>query len=54
MRLQHLFSILWVILMSLLLISAQRTVNLGQRRKLHRHNCLQRRCLPLHSRVPFP
>uniref|UniRef100_A0A3Q2Z2Y6 Apelin receptor early endogenous ligand n=1 Tax=Hippocampus comes TaxID=109280 RepID=A0A3Q2Z2Y6_HIPCM len=24
------------------------------RRKYHRHFCLHRRCLPLHSRVPFP
>ena len=28
--------------------------NLAMRRKLHRPNCLQRRCMPLHSRVPFP
>ncbi|XP_051801951.1 apelin receptor early endogenous ligand [Acanthochromis polyacanthus] len=24
------------------------------RRKYHRHHCLYRRCMPLHSRVPFP
>ncbi|XP_023370024.1 apelin receptor early endogenous ligand-like [Otolemur garnettii] len=33
---------------------AGRPANLAMRRKLHRHNCLQRRCMPLHSRVPFP
>uniref|UniRef100_A0A3Q1BG28 Uncharacterized protein n=1 Tax=Amphiprion ocellaris TaxID=80972 RepID=A0A3Q1BG28_AMPOC len=27
---------------------------LNLRRKYHRHHCLYRRCLPLHSRVPFP
>uniref|UniRef100_A0A8D2P5V9 Uncharacterized protein n=1 Tax=Zosterops lateralis melanops TaxID=1220523 RepID=A0A8D2P5V9_ZOSLA len=29
-------------------------LNLALRRKLHRHSCSQRRCIPLHSRVPFP
>uniref|UniRef100_A0A8C8E3U9 Uncharacterized protein n=1 Tax=Oryzias sinensis TaxID=183150 RepID=A0A8C8E3U9_9TELE len=24
------------------------------KRKYHRHHCLHRRCMPLHSRVPFP
>uniref|UniRef100_A0A8C6X012 Uncharacterized protein n=1 Tax=Neogobius melanostomus TaxID=47308 RepID=A0A8C6X012_9GOBI len=24
------------------------------RKKYHRHYCPHRRCLPLHSRVPFP
>uniref|UniRef100_A0A665TNE6 Uncharacterized protein n=1 Tax=Echeneis naucrates TaxID=173247 RepID=A0A665TNE6_ECHNA len=27
---------------------------LNLRKKYHRHHCLHRRCLPLHSRVPFP
>ncbi|XP_071360095.1 apelin receptor early endogenous ligand [Trachinotus anak] len=27
---------------------------LNLRRKYHRHHCPHRRCLPLHSRVPFP
>uniref|UniRef100_A0A3B3CZ47 Apelin receptor early endogenous ligand n=1 Tax=Oryzias melastigma TaxID=30732 RepID=A0A3B3CZ47_ORYME len=27
---------------------------LNLRRKYHRHHCLHRRCMPLHSRVPFP
>uniref|UniRef100_A0A4W6EJG1 Uncharacterized protein n=1 Tax=Lates calcarifer TaxID=8187 RepID=A0A4W6EJG1_LATCA len=25
-----------------------------EQRKYHRHHCPHRRCLPLHSRVPFP
>uniref|UniRef100_A0A8C4X7P5 Uncharacterized protein n=1 Tax=Erpetoichthys calabaricus TaxID=27687 RepID=A0A8C4X7P5_ERPCA len=29
------------------------SANLTQRRKL-RHHCPHRRCMPLHSRVPFP
>uniref|UniRef100_A0AAQ4QGU0 Uncharacterized protein n=1 Tax=Gasterosteus aculeatus aculeatus TaxID=481459 RepID=A0AAQ4QGU0_GASAC len=27
---------------------------LNLRRRYHRHHCPYRRCLPLHSRVPFP
>uniref|UniRef100_A0A3Q2QJI7 Apelin receptor early endogenous ligand n=1 Tax=Fundulus heteroclitus TaxID=8078 RepID=A0A3Q2QJI7_FUNHE len=27
---------------------------LNLRRKYHRHHCPHRRCMPLHSRVPFP
>ncbi|XP_061626434.1 apelin receptor early endogenous ligand [Phyllopteryx taeniolatus] len=27
---------------------------LNLRKRYHRHFCLYRRCLPLHSRVPFP
>uniref|UniRef100_A0A3Q3A6F6 Apelin receptor early endogenous ligand n=1 Tax=Kryptolebias marmoratus TaxID=37003 RepID=A0A3Q3A6F6_KRYMA len=27
---------------------------LNLRRKYHRHHCPYRRCMPLHSRVPFP
>uniref|UniRef100_A0A668VIZ6 Uncharacterized protein n=2 Tax=Pseudocrenilabrinae TaxID=318546 RepID=A0A668VIZ6_OREAU len=27
---------------------------LNLRKKYHRHHCPHRRCLPLHSRVPFP
>ncbi|XP_042340392.1 apelin receptor early endogenous ligand [Plectropomus leopardus] len=34
---------------------ARRTADfLNLRRKYHRHHCPHRRCLPLHSRVPFP
>uniref|UniRef100_A0A8C7RS58 Uncharacterized protein n=1 Tax=Oncorhynchus mykiss TaxID=8022 RepID=A0A8C7RS58_ONCMY len=27
---------------------------LNIRRRYHRHHCPHRRCMPLHSRVPFP
>ncbi|KAM9086980.1 apelin receptor early endogenous ligand isoform 1-T2 [Megaptera novaeangliae] len=54
MRLQQFFFLLLVFMMSLLPIHGQRPANLAMRRKLHRYNCLQRRCIPLHSRVPFP
>uniref|UniRef100_A0A8C1STE5 Apelin receptor early endogenous ligand n=1 Tax=Cyprinus carpio TaxID=7962 RepID=A0A8C1STE5_CYPCA len=27
---------------------------LNLKRKYRRHNCPKKRCLPLHSRVPFP
>ncbi|XP_041084062.1 apelin receptor early endogenous ligand-like [Polyodon spathula] len=54
MRLQNLFYIFFLIVMSLLLINGQRPGNFTQRRKFHRHLCPHRRCLPLHSRVPFP
>ncbi|XP_053316074.1 apelin receptor early endogenous ligand [Spea bombifrons] len=54
MDFQKLFFALFFILMSLLLINGQRPVNNGQRRRIHRHNCFLKRCMPLHSRVPFP
>ncbi|MEE6461075.1 hypothetical protein FKM82_001183 [Ascaphus truei] len=54
MDFQKLFFALFFITMSLLLINGQRPANAGQRRRVNRHNCLQRRCMPLHSRVPFP
>ncbi|XP_015743423.1 apelin receptor early endogenous ligand [Crotalus tigris] len=45
----------WVLLLTgLLLVNGQRPANLANRRKLHRHHCSHRRCMPLHSRVPFP
>ncbi|XP_048396282.1 apelin receptor early endogenous ligand [Stegostoma tigrinum] len=53
MRLQHLIHIILVICTSLLLISGQKAGR-RWRRKMQRHKCLQRRCMPLHSRVPFP
>ncbi|XP_016050121.1 apelin receptor early endogenous ligand [Erinaceus europaeus] len=53
MRVQQFF-VLFIFMMSLLLINGQKPANLIMRRKFHRHNCFQRRCLPLHSRVPFP
>ncbi|XP_012880184.1 PREDICTED: apelin receptor early endogenous ligand [Dipodomys ordii] len=54
MRFQQLLCVFLVFMMSLLLTTGQRPANLVLRRKLHRHSCLQRRCIPLHSRVPFP
>uniref|UniRef100_A0A3P8UT63 Apelin receptor early endogenous ligand n=1 Tax=Cynoglossus semilaevis TaxID=244447 RepID=A0A3P8UT63_CYNSE len=36
------------------LISHGSTLNfLNLRRRYHRHHCPHRRCLPLHSKVPF-
>ncbi|XP_053921400.1 apelin receptor early endogenous ligand [Cuculus canorus] len=56
MRLQLLLCMAFFLLASLLLLPAdgQRPANLALRRKLHRHGCSHRRCMPLHSRVPFP
>nr|XP_012421666.1 PREDICTED: apelin receptor early endogenous ligand [Odobenus rosmarus divergens] len=54
MRLQQFLFAFLLFAMSFLLINGQRPANLAMRRKSHRHNCLQRRCVPLHSRVPFP
>ncbi|NXB23821.1 ELA protein, partial [Rhagologus leucostigma] len=54
MRLQLLLWIAVVLLASLLPAYGQRPANLALRRKLHRHGCSHRRCMPLHSRVPFP
>ncbi|XP_015100469.2 apelin receptor early endogenous ligand [Vicugna pacos] len=54
MRLQQFFFLFVIFMMSPLLIHGQRSANLAMRRKLPRYNCLQRRCIPLHSRVPFP
>ncbi|XP_038611121.1 apelin receptor early endogenous ligand [Tachyglossus aculeatus] len=54
MRFQQLLLAFLFFMMGLLLIKGQRPANLALRRKLHRHNCPQRRCMPLHSRVPFP
>ncbi|XP_025921213.1 apelin receptor early endogenous ligand [Apteryx rowi] len=54
MRFQQLLCTVFFLLVTLLLASGQRPANLALRRKLHRHGCSQRRCVPLHSRVPFP
>ncbi|XP_016278623.2 apelin receptor early endogenous ligand [Monodelphis domestica] len=54
MRFPLLFLVFLFFAMGILLINGQRPGNLALRRKLHRHSCLQRRCIPLHSRVPFP
>ncbi|KAM4674722.1 apelin receptor early endogenous ligand [Amazona ochrocephala] len=54
MRLRLVLCIVFFLLVSLLPADGQRTANLALRRKLHRHGCSHRRCVPLHSRVPFP
>ncbi|XP_025897398.1 apelin receptor early endogenous ligand [Nothoprocta perdicaria] len=54
MRLQRLLRAALLLCVTLLLAAAQRPGSAALRRKLHRHGCLQRRCVPLHSRVPFP
>ncbi|XP_023582951.1 apelin receptor early endogenous ligand-like [Trichechus manatus latirostris] len=54
MRFQEFFFVFFTFMVSLLLIKGQRPVNFAMRRKLHRHNCLQRRWMPLHSQVLFP
>ncbi|XP_017661429.1 apelin receptor early endogenous ligand [Pipra filicauda] len=54
MRLQLLLWTVFLLLASLLPAYGQRPANLALRRKLHRHGCSHRRCMPLHSRVPFP
>ncbi|XP_068819554.1 apelin receptor early endogenous ligand [Capricornis sumatraensis] len=54
MRFHRFFLLFVMFMMSLLLIHGRRKANLAIRRKLHRHNGLQRRRIPLHSRVPFP
>ncbi|XP_077333283.1 apelin receptor early endogenous ligand [Lithobates pipiens] len=54
MDFQKLFYIFLIILMTLFLANGQRPAHQGQRRRIHRHNCFLKRCMPLHSRVPFP
>ncbi|XP_036137604.1 apelin receptor early endogenous ligand [Molossus molossus] len=54
MRFQQFFFVFLIFVMGLLLINGQKPANLATRRKLHRLSCHQRRCIPLHSRVPFP
>ncbi|XP_048364640.1 apelin receptor early endogenous ligand [Sphaerodactylus townsendi] len=54
MRIQWLIWTCFWIMTGVLLVNGQRPANLSFRRKLHRHNCSHRRCMPLHSRVPFP
>ncbi|XP_042193810.1 apelin receptor early endogenous ligand [Callorhinchus milii] len=54
MRFQHLLHIILLLCTSLLLISGQKSGNSWRRKKMQRRNCWHRRCLPFHSRVPFP
>ncbi|KAJ0033563.1 hypothetical protein NQD34_000670 [Periophthalmus magnuspinnatus] len=51
------FNLLYLLLLLVALLvsaSAARPDFLNLRRRYHRHHCPHRRCLPLHSRVPFP
>ncbi|XP_055062657.1 apelin receptor early endogenous ligand [Misgurnus anguillicaudatus] len=59
MRFFHPMYLLLLLLAALLITSAERPGRpkkdfLNLRRKYRRHNCMKKRCLPLHSRVPFP
>ncbi|XP_057698996.1 apelin receptor early endogenous ligand isoform X2 [Corythoichthys intestinalis] len=58
----RIFNLLYLLLLILLVAtvvlveaaSINRPNFQNMRKKYHRHFCLHRRCLPLHSRVPFP
>ncbi|XP_053712869.1 apelin receptor early endogenous ligand [Synchiropus splendidus] len=58
MRIFNLMYLLLLLLAAVTSISSARPGTppdfLNLRRKYHRHHCPHRRCLPLHSRVPFP
>ncbi|XP_026059754.1 apelin receptor early endogenous ligand [Carassius auratus] len=54
MRFFHPLYLLLLLLTFLLIASAGKQDFLNLRRKYRRHNCPKKRCLPLHSRVPFP
>ncbi|XP_051561150.1 apelin receptor early endogenous ligand [Myxocyprinus asiaticus] len=54
MRFFHPLYLYLLLLTVLLIISAEKQDFLNLRRKYRRHNCPKKRCLPLHSRVPFP
>ncbi|XP_051994176.1 apelin receptor early endogenous ligand [Xyrauchen texanus] len=54
MRFFHPLYLYLLLLTVLLIISAEKQDFLKLRRKYRRHNCLKKRCLPLHSMVPFP
>ncbi|XP_056595480.1 apelin receptor early endogenous ligand [Triplophysa dalaica] len=53
MRFFHPLCLLLLLLAALLVTSAEKKDFLNIRRKYRRH-CPKKRCLPLHSRVPFP
>ncbi|XP_029911811.1 apelin receptor early endogenous ligand [Myripristis murdjan] len=53
----RIFNLLYLLLLLVALLASASSVRpdfLHLRRKYHRHHCPHRRCLPLHSRVPFP
>ncbi|XP_068178833.1 apelin receptor early endogenous ligand [Antennarius striatus] len=54
MRIFNLLSLLLLLLAAVLPTSSVRPDFLHPRRRYHKYHCPHRRCLPLHSRVPFP
>uniref|UniRef100_A0A3P9JH55 Apelin receptor early endogenous ligand n=2 Tax=Oryzias latipes TaxID=8090 RepID=A0A3P9JH55_ORYLA len=54
MRVWNLLYLLLLLAAALAPVFSARPDFLNLRRKYHRHHCLHRRCMPLHSRVPFP
>ncbi|XP_047433937.1 apelin receptor early endogenous ligand [Mugil cephalus] len=51
----RIFNLIYLLLLLVAVVaSSTRPDFLNLRRRYHRHHCLYRRCLPLHSRVPFP
>uniref|UniRef100_A0AAY4DK27 Apelin receptor early endogenous ligand n=1 Tax=Denticeps clupeoides TaxID=299321 RepID=A0AAY4DK27_9TELE len=46
--------LLMLLAAALVVTDAQKPDFLNMRRKYRRHHCPHKRCLPLHSRVPFP
>ncbi|XP_029356963.1 apelin receptor early endogenous ligand [Echeneis naucrates] len=54
MRIFSWFYLLLLLAAVVVPVSSARPDFLNLRKKYHRHHCLHRRCLPLHSRVPFP
>ncbi|KAG9260064.1 apelin receptor early endogenous ligand [Astyanax mexicanus] len=52
--LQPLYLLLLLLVVVAMVTSALKPDFLNLRRKYRRHHCPHKRCLPLHSRVPFP
>uniref|UniRef100_A0A3Q0SBD4 Apelin receptor early endogenous ligand n=1 Tax=Amphilophus citrinellus TaxID=61819 RepID=A0A3Q0SBD4_AMPCI len=55
----RIFNLLYLLMLLAAMAASVSTAKPGKhflnlRRKYHRHHCPHRRCLPLHSRVPFP
>ncbi|KAF7214339.1 apelin receptor early endogenous ligand [Nothobranchius furzeri] len=51
------FNVLFLILVLAAMLApvyATKPDFLNPRKRYHRHHCPHRRCMPLHSRVPFP
>ncbi|XP_031719209.1 apelin receptor early endogenous ligand [Anarrhichthys ocellatus] len=53
----RIFNLLYLLLLLVAVVASVSSVRpdfLKLRRRYNRHHCSHRRCLPLHSRVPFP